>query len=54
VKHNDIYGTVSRAGFIQVGELLVEGGVIDSFGDMEKYADPDYQQAAREQSLKAK
>ena len=40
------YGTLSRAGFIQVGELLVEGGVIDSFGDMEKYADPGYQQAA--------
>lgn len=43
------YGTLSRAGFIQVGELLVEGGVIDSFGDMEKYADPGYQQAALEQ-----
>ena len=43
------YGTLSRAGFIQVGELLVEGGVIDSFGDMEKYADSSYQQAALEQ-----
>lgn len=48
------YGTLSRAGFIQVGELLVEGGVIESFGDMEKYADPDYQQAARERALKSK
>ena len=48
------YGTLSRAGFIQVGELLVEGGVIESFGDMEKYADPDYQQAAREPALKSK
>ncbi len=43
------YGTLSRAGFIQVGELLVEGGVIDSFGDMEKYAASGYQQAALEQ-----
>jgi ABC-type nitrate/sulfonate/bicarbonate transport system substrate-binding protein len=43
------YGTLSRAGFIQVGELLVEGGVIDTFGDMEKYADSSYQQAALEQ-----
>jgi len=41
------YGTLNRAGFTQVGELLVEGGVIKSFGDMEKYADPSYQQAAR-------
>ncbi|MGY8813797.1 MAG: ABC transporter substrate-binding protein [Gammaproteobacteria bacterium] len=41
------YGTLSRAGFTQVGELLVEGGVIKSFGKMEKYADPTYQQAAR-------
>jgi ABC-type nitrate/sulfonate/bicarbonate transport system substrate-binding protein len=41
------YGTLSRAGFTQVGELLVEGGVIKSFGEMEKYADPSYQQAAR-------
>ena len=48
------YGTLSRTGFTQVGELLVEGGVIDSFGDMEKYADPGYQQAAREQLLESR
>jgi len=48
------YGTLSRTGFTQVGELLVEGGVIDSFGDMEKYADPGYQQAAREQMLESR
>jgi ABC-type nitrate/sulfonate/bicarbonate transport system substrate-binding protein len=41
------YGTLSIEGFKQVGELLVEGGVIKSFGKMEKYADPSYQQAAR-------
>ncbi|MGK0298951.1 MAG: ABC-type nitrate/sulfonate/bicarbonate transport system substrate-binding protein [Gammaproteobacteria bacterium] len=41
------YGTLSRAGFTQVGELLVEGEVIKSFGEMEKYADPSYQRAAR-------
>jgi ABC-type nitrate/sulfonate/bicarbonate transport system substrate-binding protein len=40
------YGTLSRAGFTQVGELLVEGGVIKSFGEMEKYADPSFQQQA--------
>jgi len=45
------YGTLSKEGFTQVGELLVEGGVINSFGEMEKYADPGYQQAAREQLL---
>ena len=43
------YGVLSRTGFTQVGELLVEGGVVDSVGAMEKYADPSYQQAAREQ-----
>ena len=40
------YGTLSKEGFRQVGELLVEGGVIKSAGPMEKYADPSYQQAA--------
>jgi len=48
------YGTLSRAGFTQVGELLVEGGVINSFGEMEKYADPSYQQLAREQFLESR
>ncbi|MDH3533497.1 MAG: cyclase family protein [Gammaproteobacteria bacterium] len=42
------YGTLSARGYRQVGELLREGGVIESFGDMTKYADPTYQQAARE------
>jgi ABC-type nitrate/sulfonate/bicarbonate transport system substrate-binding protein len=40
------YGTLSPEGFRQVGELLVEGGVIKSAGPMQKYADPSYQQAA--------
>jgi ABC-type nitrate/sulfonate/bicarbonate transport system substrate-binding protein len=40
------YGTLSREGFRQVGELLVEGKVIKSFGNMEKYADLSYQQQA--------
>ena len=40
------HGTLSQEGFRQVGELLVEGGVIKSAGPMEKYADPSYQQAA--------
>lgn len=39
-------GILSREGFRQVGELLIEGGVIQSAGEMEKYADPSYQQAA--------
>jgi ABC-type nitrate/sulfonate/bicarbonate transport system substrate-binding protein len=43
------FGTLSQEGFRQVGELLVEGGVIDSFSRMEKYADPRYQKLAREQ-----
>jgi ABC-type nitrate/sulfonate/bicarbonate transport system substrate-binding protein len=43
------YGTLSREGFKQVGELLMEGGVITTAGAMEKYADPSYQQAARQQ-----
>jgi len=38
-------GTLSRGGFRQVGELLVQGGVNESLADMEKYADPSYQQA---------
>ncbi len=40
------HGTLSQEGFRQVGELLIEGGVIKSAGPMEKYADPSYQQAA--------
>ncbi len=43
------YGTLSREGFNQVGELLIEGGVIESYAGMEKYADPGYQKLAREQ-----
>ena len=43
------YGTLSREGFRQVGELLVAGDVIESAGEMEKYADPYYQQAAMRQ-----
>ena len=43
------YGTLSETGYTQVGELLLEGGVIESYGGMEKYADPDYQNKAREQ-----
>lgn len=43
------YGLLSREGFRQVGELLVEGKVIDTFGPMEKYADPTYQDAALKQ-----
>ena len=40
------YGTLSEEGFRQVGELLIEGYVIESAGPIQKYADPYYQQAA--------
>jgi len=43
------YGTLSQEGFRQVGELLIEGGVIQSAGPMEKYADSSYQRAAMQQ-----
>ena len=44
------HGTLSREGFRQVGELLIEGGVITAFGGMEKYADPSYQDEALRQT----
>ncbi len=40
-------GTLSREGYEQVVELLVGNGVVDApGGEMEKYADPSYQQRA--------
>lgn len=43
------YGTLSREGLDLVGEILIEGNVIKKYEGMEKYADPSYQQAARQQ-----
>jgi len=42
------YGTLSREGLQLVGETLIEGDVIEKYEGMEKYADPSYQQAARQ------
>ncbi|NNE38578.1 MAG: ABC transporter substrate-binding protein [Gammaproteobacteria bacterium] len=41
------YGTLSREGLQLVGEVLMEGNVIESYRGMEKYADPTYQQKAK-------
>jgi len=43
------YGSISEEGIRQVGELLLESQVIDSFGDMDKYADARYQGEAKRQ-----
>ncbi len=43
------YGTLSREGLQLVGEILIEGNVIMKYEGMEKYADPSYQQEARQE-----
>lgn len=43
------YGTLSRDGLQLVGDTLIEGDVIENYESMEKYANPSYQQAARQQ-----
>jgi ABC-type nitrate/sulfonate/bicarbonate transport system substrate-binding protein len=45
------YGSLTEEGINQVGELLIESKVIDSFGDMDKYADTSYQLEAKRQLL---
>ncbi len=41
------YGTLNRDGLRLVGDILIEGNVIQHYQGMEKYADPTYQQKAR-------
>ena len=48
------FGTLSEKGFTQVGELLIDSGVVNSAAGMEKYADPSYQQEARKQLFEIK
>ncbi|NNE39233.1 MAG: ABC transporter substrate-binding protein [Gammaproteobacteria bacterium] len=45
------YGTMTGKGINQVGELLIESNVIDSFGSSEKYIDTSYQLEAKRQFL---
>jgi ABC-type nitrate/sulfonate/bicarbonate transport system substrate-binding protein len=50
VKHGLVrFGTLSRAGYRQISELLQDSGIVDELYEMEKYADPRYQKLAREQ-----
>jgi len=45
------YGTLTEEGINQVGNMLVEGKVIDTFGSMEKYTDTSFQLEAKRQFL---
>ena len=50
VKHGLVrFGTLSRDGYRQILELLLEIGLVDEIYEMEKYADPSFQDAALKQ-----